>query len=195
MLRKRTMLKFFYDFLPVIIFFAVYKITGNIYDATLAIIIATGIQVSLQWLKHKKLENTHKINLGLILVLGGMTLFFQDDTFIKWKPTIINWLFGIVLIGSQFIGEKNIIQRMLDKSIKLPPSVWVRLNLMWAAFFFVSGLLNIYVAFFYGLELMPEERTDMWVNFKLYGLLGLTFLFIIIQTLYLQRHIIEDEES
>jgi intracellular septation protein len=190
------MLKFFYDFLPVIIFFAVYKLTGNIYNATLAIIIATGIQVALQWLKHKKLENTHKINLGLILVLGGMTLFFQDDTFIKWKPTIINWLFGLVLIGSQFIGEKNIIQRMLDGSINLPQPVWVRLNLMWATFFLVSGLLNIYVAFYYGLDMTAEERTDMWVNFKLYGLLGLTILFIIIQTLYLQRHvIIKDEES
>ena len=189
------MLKFFYDFLPVVIFFAVYKITGNIYNATLAIIIATGIQVAIQWLKHKKLENTHKINLGLILFLGGLTLFLQDDTFIKWKPTIINWLFGLVLIGSQFIGEKNIIQRMMDGSINLPQTVWVRLNLMWAAFFLVCGLLNIYVAFFYGLELLPEERTNIWVNFKLYGMLGLTLLFIILQTLYLQRHIVSEEES
>ncbi len=189
------MLKFFYDFLPVIIFYIVYKLTANIYHATLAIIIATGIQVAVQWAKHKKLENTHKINLGLILVLGGMTLFFQDDTFIKWKPTIINWLFALVLIGSQFIGEKNIIQRMLGKSISLPQPVWIRLNLMWASFFLFSGLLNIYVAFFYGLNLTLEERTDIWVNFKLYGLLGLTILFIILQTLYLQRHIINDEES
>ena len=190
------MLKFFYDFLPVIIFFAVYKITGNIYHATLAIIIATAIQVAIQWIKHKTLENTHKINLGLIILLGGMTLMFQDDTFIKWKPTVINWLFALVLLGSQFIGDKNILQRMLSNSIKLPQPVWVRLNLMWVIFFLVSGLLNIYVAFFYGLELSPEQRTDIWVNFKLYGLLGLTILFIILQTLYLQRHvIIEDEES
>lgn len=190
------MLKLLYDFLPVIIFFVTYKITGNIYTATAAIIVATAIQVSIQWLKHKKLENTHKINLGLIVILGGLTLLFQDDTFIKWKPTVLNWVFALVFFGSHYIGSKPIIQRMLGESIQLENFVWKRLSMMWTAFFFICGLLNVYVAFFYGLDLTLEERTEIWVDFKLYGLLGLTFVFIIIQTFYLQRHIvIEDEES
>ncbi len=193
------MLKFLYDFLPIIIFFATYKFTDNdIYAATTAAIIATVIHTAIQWFRHKKLENQHIINLVVILLFGGMTLLFHDDTFIKWKVTVINWLFGLVLLGSQFIGEKNIIQRQLDHAITLPDNIWVRLNMMWVAFFFFSGLINIYVAFFYGLDLPAEVRQEFWVEFKLYGMLGLTFAFMIFQIFYLQRHIIhepaEDEE-
>ncbi len=148
---------------------------------------------------HKKLENQHIINLVVILLFGGMTLLFHDDMFIKWKVTVINWLFGLVLLGSQFVGEKNIIQRQLDHAISLPDKIWVRLNMMWVAFFLFSGLINIYVAFFYGLDLPAEVRQEFWVDFKLYGMLGLTFAFMIFQILYLQRHIIhepvEDEET
>lgn len=194
------MLKFIYDFLPIIIFFATYKFTGNdIYAATTAAIIATVIHTAIQWFMHKKLENQHIINLVVILLFGGMTLLFHDDTFIKWKVTVINWLFGAVLLGSQFFGEKNIIQRQLDHAIILPDKIWVRLNMMWVAFFFFSGLINIYVAFFYGLGLPEEVRQEFWVEFKLYGMLGLTFAFMIFQIFYLQRHIIhepvEEEEN
>ncbi len=194
------MLKFIYDFLPIIIFFATYTFTGNdIYAATTAAIIATVIHTAIQWFMHKKLENQHIINLVVILLFGGMTLLFHDDTFIKWKVTVINWLFGAVLLGSQFFGEKNIIQRQLDHAIILPDKIWVRLNMMWVAFFFFSGLINIYVAFFYGLGLPEEVRQEFWVEFKLYGMLGLTFAFMIFQIFYLQRHIIhepvEEEEN
>jgi len=195
------MLKFLYDFLPIIIFFGTYKLTGNdIYAATTAAIIATVIHTAIQWLMHRKLENQHIINLVVILFFGGLTLLFQDDTFIKWKVTVINWLFGLVLLGSQFIGKKNIIQRQLDQAIKLPDPIWFRLNIMWVAFFIVCGLLNLYVAFFYGPELTEEVRQEIWVEFKLYGMLGLTFAFMIFQIFYLQRHIIpeeviEDEET
>ncbi len=194
------MLKFLYDFLPIIIFFATYKFTGNdIYAATTAAIIATLIHTAIQWFMHKKLENQHIINLVVILLFGGMTLLFHDDMFIKWKVTVINWLFGLVLLGSQFIGEKNIIQRQLDHAISLPDKIWIRLNMMWVVFFLFSGLINIYVAFFYGLDLPAEVRQEFWVDFKLYGMLGLTFAFMIFQIFYLQRHIIhepvEDEET
>ena len=188
------MLKFLYDFLPIIIFFATYKLTGNdIYAATIAAIIATLIHTAIQWIMHKKLENQHIINLVVILVFGSLTLIFHDDTFIKWKVTVINWIFGLVLLGSQFIGKKNIIQRQLGESIKLPDPIWFKLNMMWVSFFIFCGLLNLYVAFFYGLNLSEEARQEIWVDFKLYGMLGLTFAFMIVQIFYLQRHIIVDE--
>lgn len=188
------MLKFIYDFLPIIIFFGTYKLTDNdIYAATTAAIIATVVHTAIQWFMHRKLEKQHIINLVVILLFGGLTLFFQDDTFIKWKVTVINWLFGLVLLGSQFIGKKNIIQRQLDEAINLPEPIWFRLNMMWVAFFMFCGLINIYVAFFYGLDLAAEARQEIWVDFKMYGMLGLTFAFMILQIFYLQRHILPEE--
>ncbi|MCP3849020.1 MAG: septation protein A [Gammaproteobacteria bacterium] len=188
------MLKFIYDFLPIIIFFGTYKLTDNdIYAATTAAIIATLVHSAIQWVLHKKLENQHIINLVVILFFGGLTLLFQDDTFIKWKVTVINWIFGVVLLGSQFIGKKNIIQRQLDEAIQLPEPIWFRLNMMWISFFFFCGLLNLYVAFFYGLHLEEAVRQEIWVDFKMYGMLGLTFAFMIAQIFYLQRHILVDE--
>jgi intracellular septation protein len=188
------MIKFIYDFLPIIIFFGTYKLTDNdIYAATTAAIIATLIHSAIQWFMHKKLENQHIINLVVILFFGGLTLLFQDDTFIKWKVTVINWIFGLVLLGSQFVGKKNIIQRQLGEAIQLPESIWVRLNMMWVAFFMFCGLLNLYVAFFYGAELTAEARQAIWVDFKMYGMLGLTFAFMIFQIFYLQRHILVEE--
>ncbi|MCU7940082.1 MAG: septation protein A [gamma proteobacterium symbiont of Bathyaustriella thionipta] len=189
------MLKFIYDFLPIIIFFGTYKLTDNdIYAATTAAIIATILHTAIQWFMHKKLENQHIINLVVILFFGGLTLLFQDDTFIKWKVTVINWIFALALLGSQFIGKKNIIQRQLDKAIQLPAPIWVRLNMMWVAFFLFCGLINLYVAFFYGLELSAEARQAIWVDFKMYGMLGLTFAFMISQIIYLQRHMLVEEK-
>ena len=190
------MLKFIYDFLPIIIFFGTYKLTDNdIYAATTAAIIATLIHSAIQWFMHKKLENQHIINLVVILFFGGLTLLFQDDTFIKWKVTVINWIFGLVLLGSQFIGKKNIIQRQLDQAIQLPAPIWFRLNMMWVSFFMFCGLLNLYVAFFYGAHLTEAVRQELWVDFKMYGMLGLTFAFMIFQIFYLQRHILVEETS
>jgi len=143
------MLKFIYDFLPIIIFFGTYKLTNNdIYAATIAAMIATVIHSAIQWFMHKKLENQHIINLVVILFFGSLTLLFQDDSFIKWKVTVINWIFGLALLSSQFIGKKNIIQKQLDAAIQLPDPIWIRLNMMWVAFFMFCGLLNLYVAFF-----------------------------------------------
>ena len=190
------MLKFFYEFLPIAIFFGVFKTTDDIFKATLALIIATILQVGYEWFRYKKVEKSRLIGAGLILVLGGATVFFQDDLFIKWKVTVLNWLFAVILIGSQFIGQKTIMERMMGSMLTLPKPIWSQLNLYWAGFFFISGLLNLYFAFFYGLDLSEQERTEVWVNFKFYGLIGLTLLFMVAQIFFLQKHIqLEEEEK
>ncbi|MDX8396426.1 MAG: inner membrane-spanning protein YciB, partial [Mariprofundaceae bacterium] len=115
---------------------------------------------------------------------GGATLILQDEMFIKWKPSVINWLFGAVFIGSQFIGKMCIIQRMLGSKLTLPDPIWIKLNIMWAIFFVVLGFINLFVVYNYD--------TDTWVNFKLFGLTGLMLVFMLIQGIYLARHIKEE---
>jgi len=170
------LMKMFFDFLPVLLFFIVYKMY-DIYLATGVLIAASFIQTVGHRVIKGSFEKTHVITFALIALFGGLTIALQDETFIKWKPTAINWLFSVVFIGSQFIGEKTIIERMMGGNITLPRMVWLKLNIAWAIFFIVLGALNIYVAFSFD--------TDTWVNFKLFGLMGLTFLFIIAQSLFL----------
>lgn len=190
------MLKLLYEFLPVALFFAVFQITGNIFHATAVLIIASVLQLAFDWFKNGKVEKSRKISVAMIVVLGGLTVLLQDDLFIKWKVTVLNWLFAAVLIGSHFIGEKNIMERVMGSAMKLPAPVWTQLNFYWAGFFFISGLLNIYFAFFYGLDLSEQERTAVWVDFKFYGLLGLTLVFMVAQVFFLQKHIqLEEEEQ
>ena len=174
-------MKILLDFLPIAIFFVVYKMTGNIILATTILIPATIIQVGFTWFKNKTVEKMHLVSLALVILLGGATVLMGDGNFIKWKPTIVNGLFAIVFFGSQFIGDKNIIQRMMGDKLELPFKVWRTLNLAWVVFFIVSGLANIYVASSY------SEET--WVDFKLFGLLGMTLVFIILQGIYLSSHI------
>jgi len=123
----------------------------------------------------------HLVTLGLLVVFGGLTLLLRDPVFIKWKPTVVNWLFAIVFLGSQFIGKKSMVERMMSHAIDLPAVIWTRLNVSWGVFFLASGILNLYVAFNYA------EET--WVNFKLFGMLGLTVVFVILQSFYMARHI------
>lgn len=175
-------MKLLFDFFPIALFFIAYKIQG-IFVATAIAIIASFLQVGFYWLKHRKFENMHLVTLALIVVFGGMTLAFHDETFIKWKPSIINWLFGIVFLGSQFIGKKCIIERMMSQNISLPEFIWPRLNLAWAVFFIGLGFANLYVMSFYD--------TNTWVNFKLFGMLGLTLAFMLGQGFYLARYIEE----
>ena len=178
-------MKFLFDFFPVLIFFAVYKITDNIYHATAVLIGATILQVAYVWLKERRVERAHLITLIFVVALGGLTLIFHDDTFIKWKPTVVNWIFAVVLLGSAFIGQKNLLQRMLESNMVLPPRVWQNLNYACVLFFFLSGILNLYVAY--------NFSQDFWVNFKLFGLTGLTFIFILAVGLVLSRYIQEDK--
>ena len=173
-------MKLLYDFFPVVLFFIAYKLF-DIFVATAVAIVAAFLQVTLFWLKHRRFEKMHLVSLGLIAVLGGLTLLLRDSTFIMWKPTAINWLFAAAFLLSQFIGDKTLVERLLSKQVSLPAVIWTRLNLSWVVFFIVSGALNIYVAYHF------SEAT--WVNFKLFGMFGLTLVFIFIQAIYLARHI------
>ena len=179
-------MKLLFDLFPVVLFFIAYKMY-DIYTATIVIIIASMAQVLYFYMKHKRVEKMHIITLILILVLGGLTLYLQDEDFIKWKPTIVNWGFALVFLGSHYIGQKPVIQRMMDQMIQLPELVWERLSWLWIAFFILSGSTNLYVAFNYD--------TDTWVNFKLFGLMGMTLVFIVIQGIYINKYIQESDSE
>lgn len=175
-------MKLLADFFPVLLFFITYKWQG-IYAATVVAIAASSIQVIAFWLKNKRVESTHLITFFTILIFGGATLYLQDELFIKWKPTIINWLFAFACLTTHFIGNTPLIKRMMQGGLTLPNNVWTKLNGIWALFFIVQGLLNLYV--------MYNFDTDTWVNFKLFGMLGLTMVFIVVQGFYLMKHIEE----
>ncbi|WP_417614621.1 septation protein A [Oceanisphaera sp.] len=166
------------EFIPLIIFFAVYK-TVDIYAATAALMGATCVQMLFFWFKHKKLEKMHLITLALVLFFGGLTMFFQDDAFIKWKVTAVNGLFALGLLVSRYGFRKNLIKQMLGKEMTLPDSIWDKANLAWVGFFAVCGALNVYVAF--------SLSQEVWVNFKVFGLLGMTLLFTFATAIYLYR--------
>ncbi len=202
-------MKLIFDLFPVILFFISYHQAdaiinntpvGQVIDlsqsdvivatilATSIAIIASFIQVSIYWLKHRRFEKMHIISLLLISVMGGITIVFADPAFIQWKPTLLNWVFAAVFLASQFVGEKSLVQRMMGAQLELPEAVWKRLNISWVIFFIFSGVANLYVAFYYGLEFDEKTRMDNWVNFKLFGLMGLTFVFVIAQGIYLSRY-------
>jgi intracellular septation protein len=181
-------MKFLYDLFPLLLFFAAFKFY-DIYVATAVAIAASFVQVGLFWLKHRRFETMHLITLGVIAVFGGLTLALHDDTFIKWKPTLVYWILAALVLGSQYVGKKTIIERMMAAQITLPTAVWRRLNLSWGIFFVAIGAANIYVAFFYGLDLDLETRQAIWVNFKVFGLLGLTLLFTVVQAVFIAKHI------
>jgi intracellular septation protein len=142
-----------------------------------------------------KVERMHIFSLALITVLGGITIVIGDPAFIQWKPTVLNWAFALGFFLSIFIGEKNLVERMMGSQLDLPDYVWTRLNLSWVAFFLISGAANLYVAFYYDLEAQPDVRMETWVDFKLFGLMGLTIIFVILQAFYLARFIQEEEED
>jgi len=173
------------EFIPVILFFVTYKLY-DIYTATAVIIVATIIQVGINWFVNKKVETMQWITLGLIVVMGGATLYLQDEQFIKWKLTIIEWLFGAAFLGSQFFGKKTFVERMMGASIELPDPIWKRLNFAWAMFFISVGGINIYV--------MQNFNTDDWVTFKTFGVPGLMLVFIVVQMLFIYKHIPDAEE-
>lgn len=177
-------MKILFDFFPILIFFVAYKVF-DIYVATAVAIVASILQVSITWWKTRKLEGMQLATLGIIVFFGGATLILQDELFIKWKPTVVNWLFGFAFLVSQFVGEKTLVERAMGANIQLPRPIWTRLNFSWVVFFISLGCANLYV--------MYNFDTDTWVNFKLFGMLALTVAFVVIQGLYLARHIKEPE--
>lgn len=178
-------MKLLLEFLPIVIFVAVYKYTDDIILATAVLIPATILSVAYTWFRTKKLEKMQIATLVLIIVMGGATVLLKDKTFIQWKPSVLYWLFAIVLFGSQFIGQKPIIQRMLGAQIALKKNIWRNLNLAWALFFTLMGFVNLYVVFNF------SEAT--WVDFKLFGATGLLLAFLLLQGVYIYRNALPED--
>lgn len=179
-------MKMFFDFLPIILFFAAYKWAG-MYVATAVAIAATFGQVGFIWLRHRRVEKMHLVTLGVIVFFGGATLLLHDPVYIKWKPTVVDWLFAAAFLGSRVLTGKTLTEHTMGHAITLPTPVWSRLNLAWALFLTVMGALNLFVAYRYS--------NDIWVDFKLFGSLGLTLVFIVAQALYLARFVQEPAGS
>lgn len=176
-------MKFLFDLFPVILFFVAFKFAG-IYAATAVAMGATVAQIAWVWFRHRKVEPMLWVSFGVIAVFGSATLLLQDETFIKWKPTVLYWLFAGSLSIAQLAFRKNLIRAMMGKQLQLPEPAWTRLLWSWVAFFTVMGVANLYVAFNYS--------TDQWVNFKLFGGMGLMFAFVIAQALFLARYMGEE---
>ena len=202
-------MKILLDFLPILLFFGTFKFTerdaqgaadfatqhfgflvsggvvgpteGPVLLATLVVIVATLAQIGFMLVRGKKIDLMLWISLGLVTVLGGATVWFHNETFIKWKPSVLYWAMGLSFLISQWVFRKNLLHTLMGGQIELPPGVWQRLNLAWIAFFGLMGLLNLYVAYSFS--------TATWVNFKLFGGLGLMLLFTLAQGVYLGRHI------
>ncbi len=182
-------MKFLFDLLPVILFFVAFKM-ADIYVATAVAMIATIAQIMWVAAKYKKVEPMQWASLGLIMVFGGLTIALQDKTFIQWKPTLLYWLFAIGLWASVLIWKKNLIQAAMAHQLTLKPGVgqelWSKLNHAWALFFIVMGCVNLYVAYQF------DEAT--WVNFKLFGGMGILLAFIIAQGIWLNQFIVHESK-
>lgn len=175
-------MKFLFDLFPVILFFLAFKLY-DIFIATAVAIVAAIAQIGWLWFRRRQVDKMMWVNLAIIVIFGGATLISQDETFIKWKPTVLYWLIAAVLLASPVIFKKNLIQAMLEKQMVLPPPIWNRLNLSWVGFFLVMGCVNLYVAFSFPL--------DTWVSFKLFGATGLMLVFVIGQVMMLGKYLQE----
>ena len=206
-------MKLLFDLFPVILFFAVFKFAGAQPEAaqafashylaflvadgeitaqqapillsTAVAILATLAQVLWLLLRRRHVDTMLWVSLVIIVVFGGATIYFHDEMFIKWKPTVLYWCFALALIGAQLVLRKNLIRSLMGQQMSLPDPVWDKLNLAWSAFFAAMGALNLYIAFNFPLEL--------WVNFKMSGFIGLMIAFVIAQTAYLSRYLKEPE--
>jgi intracellular septation protein len=202
-------MKFLFDLFPVILFFAMFKwgeghpdaaqaLAGQylaglgsgggataeqapIMLATAIAILATFGQIGYLLLRGRKVDTMLWVSLGIITLFGGATIYFHNETFIKWKPTVLYWCFGAALLVSQTLLGKNLIRLMMEKQLSLPDPVWQRLSLAWAGFFGAMGLINLYVAY--------NFPTSIWVNFKLFGFTGLMIAFVVAQSLFLSKYI------
>ena len=178
------MIKQLVEFFPILLFFIAFKLY-DIYVATAVVIVATILQVGFSWYKHRKVETMQWITLILVVVMGGLTLILHDEQFVKWKLSIIEWLFGGAFLGSQFIGKKPFIERMMSSQLTLPATIWKVLNLCWAAFFIGVGCLNVYVMFNYD--------TNDWVTFKTFIVPAMMATFIVVQMIFLYKHLPDSE--
>jgi intracellular septation protein len=179
-------MQLFYEVLPVFLFFLTFKFY-DIYAATVVGIGATLVQVLATRIWTEKWDRKQLITLGVFVLFGGMTLYFHNPIFVKWKPTIIFWIFAIVIIGSQLFTRRPLMQRLMQNVLQdkgeVPAHIWTVLNIVWAIFFIVMGAINLYIAYYFS--------NDAWVNFKFYGVTSALFLLSVFQAFYLMRYISE----
>lgn len=175
-------MKFLFDLFPLILFFIAFKIYG-IYVATGVAIAATFAQIGWLLARGRKVDTMLWMSLVIIAVFGGATLWLQDEIFIKWKPTVLYWLFGAVLAAATLLFRQNLIRKLMEEQVLLPDRVWRQLNASWIGFFALMGAANLVVAF--------NFSTDTWVNFKLFGGMGLMLAFVVAQSLLLAKYIEE----
>ena len=186
------------DFIPLILFFVVYKMDprpmalggfeyelGGPFSATLVLMVTSIIVYGGMFLKNRTLEKSHMVTVGAVMLFGGMTLVFHDEIFLKWKAPIVNWIFALAFLISQFVGKKPLVQRMMDHVMTLPDAIWKKLNLSWVVFFTCLGAANLFVAFTFH---------NIWVDFKVFGSLILTFLFVFAQFAVISKHIQTEEK-
>lgn len=164
------------DYIPIVVFILAY-FYKDIFFATGVLMAVMPVVLVLQWLMTKKINKIYAASTVLVLVLGGATLAFRNPTFLYWKPTVLNWLIAAVFLGSQWISDKTVVQRMLGNAAELGPDQWIRLNQIWVVFFIIVGGVNLYVAYTFS--------EAFWVKFKLFGMLGITLVFVIIQSVWL----------
>ncbi len=177
-------MQLFFDFLPLLAFFAAYKL-GGMYAATGALMVAMVLLCGLTWLRQRKVGNMMLISTVLALVLGGITLLVRDKAFIQWKLTILDWLFAAgFLLAPRFLGGQTIVQKMMGAQLTLPEHQWRTLNWMWIGFFILVGALNVYV--------MRNFDEATWVNFKMFGTTGLTLAFVVVQGIWLAGKLPKD---
>ncbi|MEK9776794.1 MAG: septation protein A [Quisquiliibacterium sp.] len=177
-------MKLLFDLLPVLLFFIAFKV-ADIYVATGVAIVTSFVQIAWLKLRAKSVETVQWVSLGIIVVFGGMTLLLHDETFIKWKPSVLYGFFALALLIARLVMRRNLIQIMMGKQIKLPALIWDRLNIAWILFFGFMACLNLFVAY--------RFDTETWVNFKLFGTMGLTLVFVLAQAVYFSRHLIEEK--
>lgn len=193
-LEMTCIVKQFIDFIPLLLFFIVFKLDprtldlfgysytlGGIFSATEVLIASSLIVYGALFVKQRKLERSQLITVVGCLFFGGLTIAFHSETFLKWKAPVVNWIFALVFLGSLFVaGKEPLIKRMLGHAISLLDLIWVKLNIAWVIFFIFSGAANLFVAFTF---------ESIWVDFKVFGSLGMTVLFMIAQGIYISRHI------
>lgn len=210
-------MKFLFDFFPILLFFGVFKLGESnpqaayevvaqylsglmaggavkpeqapIMLATVVVILATIMQILYVKLRGRKVDGMLWVSFAVIAIFGGATIYFHDETFIKWKPTILYWVFACALFVAQFGFRKNLMRQVMEQTITLPEPVWAKVGLSWMSFFFALGLLNLFVAF-----VAFKDNTSAWVSFKLFGITGIFFVFIIGQTLFLSKYIQEEKQ-
>jgi intracellular septation protein len=176
-------LKFFFDFFPVILFFVAYKVS-DIFVATGVAIAASVLQIGYMLVRRHKVSGMQWVGLVVIVLFGGATLVLHNEEFIKWKPTVLYWLAGVVFLGA-LAFRQNLVKAIMSEGIELPEPIWTKLAIAWGVFFLFKGALNLWVAYTFS--------TDVWVNFKLFGGMGLMLAFVIAQALWISRHMPDDE--